>query len=110
MTDFYALCAQLRTLKAAGLQDTPSYKRLSDLALQSAPSDVIHHIMTLAVREGRLPQPTGVDAQGQRLWRLEDVAAHFGLSPEETKRSLERFQLEHGDFQSLDPDSINRIH
>jgi hypothetical protein len=65
--------------------------------------------MTLAVREGRLPQPTGVDAQGQKLWKLEDIAKFFGLNEEETKRSLERFQLEH-DIPDIDKGQINRIH
>jgi hypothetical protein len=110
MTDFNALCAQLRTMKAAGLQDTPTYERLANLALQNAPDWLMTEIINDAVKAGMLPPAMGMDERGERVWRLEDVAKHMGLSEADMKASLERFQLEHGDFQSLDPDSINRIH
>jgi len=110
MIDFAAICQQLRTMKAAGLSDTDSYRRLSDLALQNAPDSVMSAIMSQAVKEGMLPPPMGIDANGERVWKLEDVARHFGLSEAEAKTSLEKFQLEHGDVATIDPATINRIH
>lgn len=108
MTDFYALCEQLHALKAAGLQDTPSYQQLADLAIQCAPDEVMAGIMTDAVREGLLPPPMGIDSNGERLWDLRTIAAHFGLSPEEAKKSLDAYRLEYGDFP--DNQLVHRIH
>lgn len=110
MTDFNALCQQLRTMKAAGLTNTDSYRRLSDMALQCAPDWLMTKIMDDAVREGWLPPPMGIDAKGERIWRLEDIARHFGLSEAEAKRSLEDFKLEHGDVATINPASIHRMH
>ena len=110
MTDFDAICQQLRTLKAAGLADTDSYRRLSDLALQNAPDWLMTKIMDDAVREGMLPPPMGIDQSGERVWKLEDVARHFGLSEAEAKTSLEKFQLEQGDVATINPASIHRMH
>lgn len=108
MTRFDVICAQLRTLKAAGLQHTDSYSRLCDLALQCAPDEVMAGIMTDAVREGLLPPPMGFDAQGERLWDLRTIAAHFGLSEAEARKSLDAFRLEHGDIPDIQ--LVHRIH
>lgn len=110
MTDFDALCQQLHTLKAAGLQDTPTYERLANLAIQNAPDSVMSAIMSQAVKEGMLPPPMGIDANGERVWRLEDVARHMGLDEAEAKASFKRFQLEHGDVPTINPASIHRMH
>lgn len=108
MNRFDALSEQIKVMQQAGLEDTPTYERLLSLALESAPDSLKSHIMDLAVQEGRLPPPIGVDAHGQKLWRMEDIAAHFGLSAEEAKLSLAEFQEEHGTIPHID--TIHRLH
>lgn len=109
MNRFKALSEQIKAMQRAGLEDTPTYERLLSLALEAAPPDSLKsEIMDKAVQEGRLPPPVGFDANGERLWRLEDVAAHFGLSEEEAKASLREFQEEHGTIPQID--IAHRLH
>ena len=99
---------RLRTLRDAGLTDTPTYERLLQMSLEAAPASLKSEIMNLAVKEGQLPPPIGVDQNGERLWRLEDIAAHFGLSDEEIKLSLAQFQEEHGTIPEIE--TVHRLH
>ena len=108
MNRFDALSEQLKAMQQAGLEDSPVYQRIATMALEAAPDSLKSAIMDIAVREGRLPPPIGVDAHGQKLWRMEDVAAHFGLSAEEAKLSLAEFQEEHGAIPPID--TIHRLH
>ena len=108
MNSFEALSEQLKAMQQAGLEDSPVYQRIATMALEAAPDSLKSAIMDIAVREGRLPPPMGVDASGKRLWRLEDVAAHFGLSAEEAKLSLADFQEEHGTIPPID--IVHRLH
>lgn len=108
MNRFDALSEQIKTMQDAGLTDSPIYERLLSLALEAAPDSLKSHIMDLAVQEGRLPPPIGVDDHGEKLWRLEDVASHLGLSAEEAKLSLAEFQEEHGAIPPIG--TVHRIH
>lgn len=110
MNRFDTLSKQLKVMQQAGLEDTPTYERLLSLALAAAPDSLKSHIMDLAVKEGRLPPPVGFDQNGEKLWRLEDVAAHLGMDAEEAKLYLAEFQEEHGMAGTVDPTSIRRIH
>ena len=108
MNHFDEINRQLKTLRDAGLTDSPSYQRLLNMALAAAPDSLKSEIMDKAVKEGRLPPPIGVDAHGQKLWRMEDIAAHFGMNAEEAKASLREFQEEHGAIPPVD--TIHRLH
>ena len=110
MNRFDEISRQIKVMQDAGLTDSPIYERLLSLALEAAPDSLKSHIMDLAIQEGRLPPPVGVDQNGERLWRLEDIASHFGLDLEEAKASLAEFQEEHGRAGTVDPASISRIH
>jgi len=108
MSRFEELSKQIQIMQDAGLTDSPIYERLLSLALEAAPDSLKSHIMDLAVQEGRLPPPIGVDDHGEKLWRLEDVASHLGLSAEEAKLSLAEFQEEHGAIPPIG--TVHRIH
>lgn len=53
---------------------------------------------------------TGIDENGNRLWKLEDVARHLGLSDADIQNSLERFEELHGEIQHINPATIQRLH
>ena len=108
MNRFDEINRQIKVMQDAGLTDSPIYERLLSLALEAAPDSLKSAIMDLAIQEGRLPPPMGVDANGERLWRLEDIASHFGLSAEEAKLSLADFQEEHGTIPPID--IVHRLH
>ena len=108
MNRFDALSEQIKVMQQAGLEDTPTYERLLSLALAAAPDSFKDEILSLAVKEGRLPPPVGVDDHGEKLWRLEDVASHLGMDAEEAKLSLAEFQEEHGTIPHID--TIHRLH
>lgn len=108
MSRFHEINRQLKTLRDAGLTDSPTYERLLSMSLEAAPDSVKDEILNLAITEGLIPPPIGVDKNGQRLWRLEDIAQSFGLSDEEIQLSLAEFQKEHGDIPLID--TIQRFH
>ena len=108
MNRFDEINRQIKVMQDAGLTDSPIYERLLNLSLEAAPDSLKDEILSLAVKEGRLPPPVGVDGDGKPLWKLEDIAAHFGLSEEEAKASLREFQEEHGAIPQIDV--IHRLH
>lgn len=83
MNRFEELSKQIQIMQDAGLTDSPIYERLLNLSLAAAPDSLKSAIMNLAVKEGRLPPPIGVDDNGEKLWKLEDIALHSGLDAEE---------------------------
>ena len=110
MTRFDEINYQLRTLKDAGLEDSPSYQRLLQMSLESAPSSVKSAIMDKAVQEGQLPPPDGYDDAGEPVWMLETIGAFLGLNAEDQRQSIEAFEREYGAFQRVAPATINRVH
>ena len=108
MNRFDALSEQIKVMQDAELTDSPIYERLLNLSLEAAPDSLKSEIMDIAVREGRLPPPVGVDQNSERLWRLEDIASHFGLDLEEAKAFLAEFQEEHGKIPPID--IVHRLH
>jgi len=92
------------------LQDTDVYGRLCETALRCAPNWLVSQVMNEAVSEGLIPPADGIDADGSRLWRLESIARHFGLSDSDISESLEKFEKLHGAIEQMNPATINRIH
>lgn len=110
MNNFYAIVDQLHVMREAGLQDSESYRRLSDLAMTLTPPEILSEIMELAVKEGMLPPADGIDEQGQRVWKLENIGKAFGLSESEITESLREFEAHHGEMERIDPATINLLH
>jgi hypothetical protein len=65
--------------------------------------------MDRAVQKGIVPPATGIDEDGNKIWRLESIGEFFGLSEREIKEGLQEFELDN-EIRRIDPATIQRIH
>lgn len=69
--------------------ETTHGRRLFALAMKHAPQEFSDMVIRGAMEEGLFPKPTHCDADGNPLYNLNELAAHFGQTPEEAQAAME---------------------
>jgi hypothetical protein len=90
--------------------DTPQGRRLFQLAHKHAPPEFNELVVREAQAEGKFPKPTHVDADGNPLYCVEELAAFFGQTPDEAQESFQAFLRENPDHaDDLHTGPIHRL-
>ena len=114
--EFSALMAQYRDT-SAGLGDNhPHARRLLLLAIQTAPAWFLDQMHDMARDMGLMPEPFGCDDNGQKFYRLDDMASMLGIPLTEAQQHMDQLQ---GDSEALglsgvllatDAQELHRLH
>jgi len=87
---FESIMAKIKTIPESEW-DTPAAKRLFQLAHKHAPEEFNAMVVREAQAEGMFPKPTHVDAEGNPIYCVEELAEFFGQTPEEAKEAFQKF-------------------
>lgn len=86
---FSAIMTKLATMPASELTSDKA-NWLFQLAHKHAPAEFINLVVKQAQAEGMFPLPTHCDDDGNALYSLEELAAHFGKTPDEAQEALQK--------------------
>lgn len=97
-------------------QDHPETNRALMLAMELAPAEMIADLGQMAREMGLMPEPCYLE-DGTKVFSLQSVAAHLGLSMDEAEEAMHEM-LSQRDSLGLpnegiirtDPDSLHRAH
>jgi len=92
--EFSALMQQYKDTAAGLGDDHPITRRLLMLAIQTAPPWFVSEMHIMARDMGLLPEPFGCNDEGQKFYRLDDVAAKLGIPLAEAQQHMERMQAD----------------
>jgi hypothetical protein len=97
-------------------QDHPETNRALMLAMELAPAEMIADLGQMAREMGLMPEPCYLE-DGTKVFPLESVAAHLGLTLDEAEESMhemlaqrESLGLPNDGIMRIDPDSLHRAH
>ena len=78
-------------------------------AIDNLPPEILKKITLQAIKEGRMPPPDAYDDDDEPIWKLETIAAFYGLNGEESQRSIAVFELNYGKPLPIVNGSIHRL-
>lgn len=97
-------------------QDHPETNRALMLAMELAPDELVDEFGKMAREMGLMPPPQYL-SDGTKVFSLESVAAHLGLTLDEAEESLhemlaqrESLGLPNEGVIRVDPDNLHRAH
>lgn len=85
---FISIMEKIRAMSNEEMQ-APHGRKLFSLALKYAPPELNDMFIKGAMEEGLFPKPTHCDVDGNPLYCLEEIAAHFGQSVEDAQQAFD---------------------
>lgn len=85
---FESIMAKIKSMSESEWE-TPAGRRLFALAMKHAPQELQDMFINGAMEQGIIPKATHCDTEGNPLYSIEELATHYGQTPEQVNESVD---------------------